>query len=61
MELLFVVLNKHSTVDIVSYLLYGDFLDNGMANYVRICACVIVQFAQKYNLLALFSIASHIN
>ena len=51
MESLFLVLKKHSTVDIVSYvfLLYGDFLDDGVTNHVRICACVIVQFAQKYS------------
>ena len=31
------------------FLLYGDFLDDGVTNHMRICACVIVQFAQKYN------------
>ena len=51
MESLLLVFNKHSIVDIVSYffLLYGDFLDDGVTNHVRICACVIGQFAQKYN------------
>ena len=54
MKLLFVVLDKHSAVDIVSY--YGDFLDNGLTNHMRICACTIIQFAQKHNLSALLAI-----
>ena len=63
MELLFVVLSKHSAVDIVSYIccMHGDFLDNGVTNHVCISACVVVQFAQKYNVLALFTIALCIN
>ena len=49
MKLLFVILKKHGTVDIVSYtyLLNGDFLDNGMTIHVH--TYIIVQFAQKYN------------
>jgi len=41
-------------------LLYDGFLDNGVTKHVRICACVIVQFAQRCNLLALFTIALRI-
>ena len=37
-------------------MVYGYSLDNDMTNHVRICACIIVQFAQKHNLSTLFTI-----
>ena len=37
MKLLFLVRNKHNTMKYCGlYLFYGDFLDNGMTNHVRI-------------------------
>ena len=50
MKLLFVVLNKHSIVDTVSYICFMVIF----WTIARLVTCVIVQFFQKHNLLALF-------